>query len=557
MSNSPRYIGFIDPPYNVTITDDSGAVMNLTGCTSNSFTLTMINPSTNTGKSGVGAWTVTNATAGQASYQYAAADMNTAGTWLLYTTVKLPSEPGPRELDPDTLVIYPGSVGAGAAPAGVLSTPPASPLIINVRDYGAYGDGTTDDTAAIQSAINAAATTSGAMYLPPGTYKLTASLTLPATLLSGFRMTGAGWGTILALANGVNDYAIKFLEAANGLNGAEFSHFKIDGNCTHQTGGGGIEANGATNCLFHNLWIHAPYNDGIHIHNGTLTGGFGVQSFVTNCLFDAGNTSAGNGRALSLDSTDQIMIIGNDFREMGGSSGADADCIRDNNGLSAVIGNIFTSNNSVSNVGGGGIKTYSNFSRIIGNQFESIPGGSIILLGNKHIVSGNQFLNIGKGAGSANQASGIYTSANNSIFADNYFNTDGSGTNGTQAFIFMDNGTTGNIVSGNQFDVSNGGSGYLVIKLGTSTTNQIRRNVGWTTENSGTASITSGNTSVTVTHGLSVTPTLQQIAITPQTSLGSAAFFWVSSPTSTQFTLNVNANPAQTVTFSWRADAGF
>src|SRR5215471_15893520 len=77
MSNSPRYVGFIDPPYAITITDDSGTPLNLTGCTSNSFTLTMVNVYDNTGKSGVGAWTVTNAAAGQASYQYASADMDT------------------------------------------------------------------------------------------------------------------------------------------------------------------------------------------------------------------------------------------------------------------------------------------------------------------------------------------------------------------------------------------------------------------------------------------------------------------------------------------------
>lgn len=435
---------------------------------------------------------------------------------------------------------------------------PAS-LVVNVkeRNYGAIGDGAHDDTAAIQAAIAAAASVSGAVFLPYGTYKLTASLTLPATLTSGFRMTGAGWGSILQLANGVNDYAIKFLQGAGGLNGGEFDHFKIDGNCTHQTGGGGIDAYGATNCSFHHLWIHAPYGEGIHVHGGTLSGNFGIQSFVKNCLFDAGNTSAGNGRALSLDSTDQIMIIGNVFREMGGSSGTDADCIRDNNGLSAVIGNIFTSNNSTSNVGGGGIKTYSNFSRIIGNQFESIPGGSVILLGNKHIVTGNQFLNIGKGAGSANSASGVYTDHNNSTICDNYFNTDGSASNGTQAFVYMDSNTTGNIVDGNQFDTSNGGSGYSIIQLGTGTTNQIRRNVGWVTEKSGTASITTGNTSVVVSHGLSVTPTLQQIAVTPQTSFGSAAKFWISTPTSTQFTINLDANPGQTVTFGWRADASY
>ncbi len=390
-----------------------------------------------------------------------------------------------------------------------------NPIALNVKDFGATGNGITDDTAAIQSVINLLPPTGGDVYAPPGRYKLTSSLTVPSTVLSGFRFTGGGWGTVLSISNGMNDYAIKFLEGSSGLNGAQISHLKIDGNCTNQTSGGGIDANGATNCLFFNIWVHAPFNDGIHIHNGTLAGGFGVQSFVTNCLFDAGNTSSGNGRGLSLDNTDQIMVMGSVFREMGGTSGSDAVCIRDNNGLAAVIGCIFTNNNSA------------------------------------------KFLNIGKGAGSANSAAGIYTSNNQHIITGNYFNTDGTGTNGTQAFIFLDNNTSNSIVSQNVFDTSNGGSGFLVIKLGTGTTNKIGLNYGWTTENSGTASITTGNTSIAVTHNLSVTPTLQQLFITPQTSLGSAATFWVSNATSTQFTINVNANPAQTVTFGWRADTDY
>lgn len=36
---------------------------------------------------------------------------------------------------------------------------------ISIRDYGAVGDGTTDDTAAIQAAMTAAA--GGALYIPP------------------------------------------------------------------------------------------------------------------------------------------------------------------------------------------------------------------------------------------------------------------------------------------------------------------------------------------------------------------------------------------------------
>ena len=58
-----------------------------------------------------------------------------------------------------------------------------SPFILNVRDYGAKGDGTTDDTTAIKAAI--AAAPSGTfnfgytVYFPRGTYLISSALTMP------------------------------------------------------------------------------------------------------------------------------------------------------------------------------------------------------------------------------------------------------------------------------------------------------------------------------------------------------------------------------------------
>lgn len=49
---------------------------------------------------------------------------------------------------------------------------------LNVRDYGAYGDGVRDDTAAIQSALNAVPASGGAVFFPAGDYLVTAPLTV-------------------------------------------------------------------------------------------------------------------------------------------------------------------------------------------------------------------------------------------------------------------------------------------------------------------------------------------------------------------------------------------
>ena len=72
---------------------------------------------------------------------------------------------------------------------------------LNVLDYGAVGDGTTDDTAAIQSAINAAAVNNQLLYFPTNSYKVTSTLTIyTGTTITGDQSwsSAASYGLTLA-----------------------------------------------------------------------------------------------------------------------------------------------------------------------------------------------------------------------------------------------------------------------------------------------------------------------------------------------------------------------
>ncbi len=51
--------------------------------------------------------------------------------------------------------------------------------ILSVKDFGAAGDGSTDDATAIQSAVNAAVTAGKALYIPSGLYLSSAQITKP------------------------------------------------------------------------------------------------------------------------------------------------------------------------------------------------------------------------------------------------------------------------------------------------------------------------------------------------------------------------------------------
>lgn len=142
----------------------------------------------------------------------------------------------------------------------------SQPSWVNVKDYGAVGDGGGNDGPAIRDAINA----SKHVWFPPGTYRVTdASLaSLTAASHSGTTLMGSGIeATILNFDNGSND-CIK----ADGTNSGagQFNGFRISSmslKSTNKTGGRMVAVSYAYKVLLDNLYLE------------TWTG---IEAYVTN-----------------------------------------------------------------------------------------------------------------------------------------------------------------------------------------------------------------------------------------------------------------------------------
>ena len=89
----------------------------------------------------------------------------------------------------------PGNIShqTSAPPALSAQTDAASPRIsrVDATAFGALGDGVTDDTMALQAALNAAAREGPICFVPAGLYRLNGALTVPP----GVTLQGASGGT--------------------------------------------------------------------------------------------------------------------------------------------------------------------------------------------------------------------------------------------------------------------------------------------------------------------------------------------------------------------------
>lgn len=78
----------------------------------------------------------------------------------------------------------------------------------------------------------------------------------------------------------------------------------------------------------------------------------------------------------------------------------------------------------------------------------------------------------------------------------------------------------------------------------------IKYNEGYVTENVGTATITAGQTSVTVPHGLASTPT--RVQLTPSTNT-TGKYYWVSAKAANSFIISIDSAAASGISFDWSA----
>lgn len=140
----------------------------------------------------------------------------------------------------------------------------------NIEAFGAVGDGLTDNTAAIQEAIDAS---SGRIWVPPGVF-LTGSLYLPS--LSD--VAGAGWQSILKLVDNVGGRNHLFQPqnaAVDVVVGVKLRNVKLLGNSAGQWGGGpmpnatdsihGIAVLGGVGWTIERVWSEDFDGDGIYL----------------------------------------------------------------------------------------------------------------------------------------------------------------------------------------------------------------------------------------------------------------------------------------------------
>jgi len=78
----------------------------------------------------------------------------------------------------------------------ILSIAPARP---SVRDFGAKGDGKTDDTAAIEAAVKAG---TGAVYFPAGEYRLTRTIRIDLNTADRLSLVGTGDACVIMAGPG-------------------------------------------------------------------------------------------------------------------------------------------------------------------------------------------------------------------------------------------------------------------------------------------------------------------------------------------------------------------
>jgi hypothetical protein len=215
---------------------------------------------------------------------------------------------------------------------------------VNVKSYGALGNGIQDDTDAIQSAVDYVSRLGGGIVIiPDGTYMIDSkrSISLPSKLELKL-MPGA---ILKALPNNLGHYRVVCIDGQNGvvitggtIEGERNRHMGKDGEW-----GMGIEIDGSRNVIVNDININNCWGDGIYL--GTGRAGFNENIKIQNV-----KETANRRNGISIISGDNVDVENCIISQSGGTEPGDGVDIEPND-LSDVISgirlfNILTSTNA-------------------------------------------------------------------------------------------------------------------------------------------------------------------------------------------------------------------
>jgi hypothetical protein len=465
---------------------------------------------------------------------------------------------------------------------------------ISVKDFGAKGDGTTNDTTAIKAAITAAQSYSSGsnIYFPAGNYLISSTLSISS---SSVQLVGEGRGISRITSNFATGNIIEF----NGVAYSGVKQLSITSSIA-RTANAAIYIANCHNVIVQNIGIESNMFNGIQIEGGANQ----FLTTVNDFEIDTGNVGILIGSsAIAADTWIQNGLInacsnsGINVQNASGLYMYGIDIINCQSGfitypssgqsVSAVFADTVLCDTCWTN-GWGFITNGGTVHEVTLVNCWGSTCGSV-----DHTSVGMYF---GQGSGKIeaiaitnpvcinNQGAGIFVQGASKISIVNpivSFNSMNN-SNAASGINFYQNSTDFSVIGGmcgyngiSSLNYQRYGiyvdyscSNYSIIGVNVTgnvsggiqnyspTTGHVYSNAGYATNTSGTASVAVGASTVTVTHGLAATPAISDISVTPNNDLniGGAARFWTQSANSTTFQIAVNSTVSGTaIPFSWQA----
>ena len=171
----------------------------------------------------------------------------------------------------------------------------------NVKDYGAKGDGVTDDTNAIKSALNKlVGGIGGIIYFPTGTYLIS------NTIMIGGNVTICGDGVFNSNIKLADNSNCNVISNADGVIMYYLSihDIGIDGNVEHNSSGSGILLHNVSDTQIYNVRITNFKENGIHLTSNK----YSLSPMIYNC-FIRGSDGKTTGSGIFSDGSVTDLII--------------------------------------------------------------------------------------------------------------------------------------------------------------------------------------------------------------------------------------------------------